>query len=736
MADTEHPFKYVFIPADESVPCEEREGIATGEAGGDILVELLRPHFSGGGSRIDPDAARKEAERHLGPEKAAELTRDRLVTATQSGSTETFALVHPSSTNGFRGVYLYTDEVGMLKSLPTNPRAHELALRCGIDVRHPFHGDVFVGAVKTNPPPMRNVSFTENELDPGAPWMLTAPTENAVYAETMREFMSAVEGKVTREELEHRRESVANLPSLRRTSQGETIPPHGLRLRDGVDEYHASLVEDKDAVKVTQSSSLGGVGVLAARHITRGEAIWSEAPLVSIQSPSNADEALSCGWCHRAVGDIDLRLSLVCGACDGEQARSEKRTDEWIGVKDRPGLVGLEEADGCAAITRCKRWRTRGCQEIYCGEECARAHSIAGHDALCCGDTFKESDEVADEAEHAAAVAASALREFFSDDDNLHMIARVVGAMASALAQGRTWDDATLRFRAFVGIPWWETSGSTGAEKRLAKRSMRLMTESAHAAEIAVAREADAAAQADDEDTFRFLYEVKSTFRQIPDVLNRLGLDGVGHLLGVCDMNQLSLTIDGPMRNVCRTLLRVDEYQGSDAARPTLDALLPIALRAQARRDAEDADAGRPRWGGSDRFENDDEDEDTDDMEGEIRLDETADAEDLFDVSRRLFGGFKGQALFSLLCLVNHSCEPSTVARFSSWKGRAMVRLEALRDIEAGEELTMSYIDEGESLEERKVALASYGFVCGCDKCVGEGARGGSSDPGGNSDVD
>ena len=149
----------------------------------------------------------------------------------------------------------------------------------------------------------------------------------------------------------------------------------------------------------------------------------------------------------------------------------------------------------------------------------------------------------------------------------------------------------------------------------------------------------------------------------------------------------------------------------------------------------QDADAGRPRWGGSDRFENDDEDEDTDEMEGGIRLDETADAEDLFDVSRRLFGGFKGQALFSLLCLVNHSCEPSTVARFSSWKGRAMVRLEALRDIEAGEELTMSYIDEGESLEERKVALASYGFVCGCDKCVGEGARLGS-DPGGNSDVD
>ena len=303
--------------------------------------------------------------------------------------------------------------------------------------------------------------------------------------------------------------------------------------------------------------------------------------------------------------------------------------------------------------------------------------------------------------------------------------------MASALASGQTLDEATLRFRAFVGIPWWETSGSTGAEKRLAKRSMRLMTESAHAAELNVAREADAAAEAGDEDAFRLARDVRNVLHSFPDVLSRLGLDGVGHLLGVCDMNQLSMTIDGPMRNVCRKLLRVDEYEGADAAKQTLDVLLPIALRAQAVRDAEDAAAGKPRWGGEDRYEGDEEEEE-DRYEGEVRLDETADAEDLFDASRRLFGGFKGQALFSLLCLVNHSCEPSTAARFSSWKGRAMVRLEALRDIECGEELTMSYIDESETLEERTSALASYGFACRCNKCVGEGADR-SND---NSDVD
>jgi hypothetical protein len=36
-------------------------------------------------------------------------------------------------------------------------------------------------------------------------------------------------------------------------------------------------------------------------------------------------------------------------------------------------------------------------------------------------------------------------------------------------------------------------------------------------------------------------------------------------------------------------------------------------------------------------------------LEEEIRLDDTADAEDFFDVSRRLFPMFSGQGLFSLV---------------------------------------------------------------------------------------
>ncbi len=44
----------------------------------------------------------------------------------------------------------------------------------------------------------------------------------------------------------------------------------------------------------------------------------------------------------------------------------------------------------------------------------------------------------------------------------------------------------------------------------------------------------------------------------------------------------------------------------------------------------------------------------------------------------------------------------------------------ALRDIQAGEEITIAYVDEVASVEERAAELADYGFTCDCDKCCAE----------------
>ncbi|GBF89127.1 hypothetical protein Rsub_01844 [Raphidocelis subcapitata] len=75
----------------------------------------------------------------------------------------------------------------------------------------------------------------------------------------------------------------------------------------------------------------------------------------------------------------------------------------------------------------------------------------------------------------------------------------------------------------------------------------------------------------------------------------------------------------------------------------------------------------------------------------------------------------EGTAFFALQSCCNHSCAPSAAAEGDPC-GEA--RLVAARRIAAGEEVTISYVEEeGVGLEERRAALAAYGFECRCGRC-------------------
>lgn len=86
-------------------------------------------------------------------------------------------------------------QMGVLKDLPTNKRAAELAASCGLDVESPFLGDIFVGRVCVNPTPMHSVSFALSELDSGSVWLASAPSENAQYHMAMGEYNKAAKEK-------------------------------------------------------------------------------------------------------------------------------------------------------------------------------------------------------------------------------------------------------------------------------------------------------------------------------------------------------------------------------------------------------------------------------------------------------------------------------------------------------------------------------------------------------------
>jgi hypothetical protein len=102
-----------------------------------------------------------------------------------------------------------------------------------------------------------------------------------------------------------------------------------------------------------------------------------------------------------------------------------------------------------------------------------------------------------------------------------------------------------------------------------------------------------------------------------------------------------------------------------------------------------------------------------------LEMDEQASCDDLDGI----FTPLDGTAMYATACKMNHSCHPNVVVLYkqpSIGKMPLCIHIVALRDIEEGEELCISYIDSSEPVESRRQELGNYGFECQCEKCVRE----------------
>ena len=81
-------------------------------------------------------------------------------------------------------------------------------------------------------------------------------------------------------------------------------------------------------------------------------------------------------------------------------------------------------------------------------------------------------------------------------------------------------------------------------------------------------------------------------------------------------------------------------------------------------------------------------------------------ADDIFSV---------GVALYSAPSLLNHSCRPNT---FTWFNGRQLFLI-AVRDIDPGEQLFITYTDIMQLLSECQTELQKeYNFTCACERCL------------------
>ena len=184
---------FVMVPHDDSKPLQTLylpASIAS-DTPGDALPNYVKPYFAAERSTIDATLLQEQARKNFAGGDSELLAQQKISPEAMNavaaqGSVETFPLVHPADTNGYHGVYIYLDEVGMLKKLPQNRRASNLAQACGYSPAPNFYGDVFVGRAQSKPI-LRTVGFTKEDTSPSAEWMQRATSENLAWQHAMNQ---------------------------------------------------------------------------------------------------------------------------------------------------------------------------------------------------------------------------------------------------------------------------------------------------------------------------------------------------------------------------------------------------------------------------------------------------------------------------------------------------------------------------------------------------------------------
>ena len=192
--------QFVLIPHDESKPMSTVNLPASflKEHRGDAIPLFVKPYFAADKRSVDAELLRAQASKQFASGEGIkgvdgkQVDMSRISTSAMNavaaeGSVETFCLTHPADTNDYTGVYIYLDEVGMLKRLPVNKRAGAIGGTCGYHPAPIFYGDVFVGRTKTKPR-MANVDFVAGvDTNGNAEWMRRAVSENLAWQQAMNE---------------------------------------------------------------------------------------------------------------------------------------------------------------------------------------------------------------------------------------------------------------------------------------------------------------------------------------------------------------------------------------------------------------------------------------------------------------------------------------------------------------------------------------------------------------------
>lgn len=447
-------------------------------------------------------------------------------------------------------------------------------------------------------------------------------------------------------------------------------------------EYFDELISKRQTrgIKVEQNGAFGK-GVFAVKGFKEGDLILKDQMLVGAQHSSNKMDCLVCSFCFRFIGSIELQIgrklylqqlgvSVNHTECDMEEEDnfSDGENSGACASTSSPGKKvefprGIVESlmNGELKLPYSDKFSLP--PAVPCAGDCGEAYYCS---ELCAQADWETSHSLLCTGEKSESVSREALLEFIqhaNETNDIFLLA--MKAISSTVLRYRKLKTTFLEERGklknvsgcMVSPALFEAwKPISMGHKRRWWDYMALPVDVESSEEEAFRAQIRSLA-------FSSLQLLKAAiFDKECEPL--FSLEIYGHVIGMFELNNLDLVVASPVEDY---FLYIDDLptpekkEAEEITRPILEAL------------------------GDD-----------------------------YSVC------CQGTAFFPLQSCMNHSCCPNAKAfkREEDRDGQATII--ALKPIFKGEEVTISYVDEELSFEERQALLADYGFRCRCPKCLEE----------------
>ncbi|EGC38772.1 hypothetical protein DICPUDRAFT_75630 [Dictyostelium purpureum] len=448
-------------------------------------------------------------------------------------------------------------------------------------------------------------------------------------------------------------------------------------------------------------SEIKGRGLFAEKTFEKGDVVFSERPLFSVQHVYNRATAWTCGNCFRFLGSLNkqmLHYRKVFGI------REQSELPEF----DFPPYTFQTKVFSCFAK----------CGEKYCSEECRNEAFYNHHQVLCVGEQTPENNPMYLFKKHSidtnelfllAAQAIAYLICKVGNDQPMVENSNTTTSSNTTTTTTTTSSSSTNEsqqniplaerickefFQEYQHRDWWDVridDNFTNEEARKwSQESLELLRKA-----------------------LLPLLQNNPRTNNAVFINTILSMEFYSHLLGLLEMNDNSIGFFNPLETFRRNLDTIPNIPQNhkdhikSIMHSTVEEFRKYLGYQEEECDEEGCDhdhSGHMMDGSGHESHGHHHDH------GDSAMDENEEEE-----VEEVFPSFDGYGIFGLQAMVNHSCEPNINVAFSNSDNRAHIM--ALRRIEAGEELYHSYIDEELPYDIRQEDLVTYGFKCECRKC-------------------